>query len=47
MIHAKLRSDIPAELEKKQGFIIFAIFSTGCHLGFSTRLNFQVLMLVG
>ena len=40
MIHAKFQPNIPRCSEEKVDFIGFAIFSTGSHLGFSTRLKF-------
>ena len=40
MVHAKFQPIIPSHFGEKVDFIGFAI---GCHLGFSTRLNFTSL----
>ena len=42
MTHAKFQPNIPSSSGEKVDFIGFAIFSTGDHLGFSTRLNFLI-----
>ena len=43
VIHAKFQPNIPSRSGEKVYFIGVAIFSTGSHLGFSTRVNFLIL----
>ena len=39
MLHTKFQPNTPSGSGEKADFKGFAIFSTGDHLGFSTRLN--------
>ena len=43
MCHKKFQPNIPSGSGGKTDFIGFVIFSNGGHLGFSTRLNFNIL----
>ena len=43
MIHTKYLPNIPCHSGEKVDFTGFAIFSTGSHLGFSTKRNFIIL----
>ena len=43
MDNAKFHPNIPICLGEKVDLIGFAIFSTGSHLGFSTKRNFLIL----
>ena len=43
MIQAKFQPNVSSHSREKVDFIGFAIFNTGGHLGFSTRLNFLFL----
>ena len=43
MIHAKFQPNILTCTGKKLISLVLLLFSTGGHLGFSTRLNFHIL----
>ena len=43
ILHTKFQPNIPSHSGENDDFISFTIFSNGCHLEFSTILNFTVL----
>ena len=43
IFHAKIQPKISGGSGEKVDFVIFAIFSNGGHLGYSTRPNFIIL----
>ena len=43
ILHTKFQPNIPSRSGENDHFISFALFSSGCHLEFSTRLNFIIL----
>ena len=43
IFHAKIQPKMFSSSEEKFDFVIFAIFSNGGHLGYSTRLKFIIL----
>ena len=43
ILHTNFQPTIPSHSGENGDFISFGIFSNGCHLEFSTRLNFIIL----